>query len=157
MIKLCSPKGPSAYQLAKESGISQSSLLKWKEELGNTKTMNKQNRRPKDWTPEEKLKAVVESLPLDGKEELGAFLREKGIHSNQLEEWKAEALGAVSGSKKVGRGRPKKNTELASLEKENKFLKKDLRRKEKALAESAALLWLKKKATEIWGDGEDEE
>ena len=36
-----------------------------------------------------------------------------------------------------------------------KALERDLRRKEKALAEAAALLVLRKKAEAIWGDGED--
>ena len=35
-------------------------------------------------------------------------------------------------------------------------LEKDLRRKEKALAETAALLALKKKLEEIWGDEDDD-
>ena len=48
----------------------------------------------------------------------------------------------------------KKQTELI---KENKVLKRDLRRKDKALAETSALLILKKKAQEIWGTPEDEE
>jgi hypothetical protein len=35
-------------------------------------------------------------------------------------------------------------------------LERELRRKDKALAETAALLTLRKKAQAIWGDGEDE-
>ena len=38
-----------------------------------------------------------------------------------------------------------------------KELERELRRKDKALAETAALLVLKKKAQAIWGDREDEE
>ena len=40
--------------------------------------------------------------------------------------------------------------------KKTRNLEKDLRRKEKALAETAALLVLKKKVQEIWGEPEDE-
>ena len=36
-----------------------------------------------------------------------------------------------------------------------KELERELRRKEKALAETAALLVLRKKMEAIWGDGED--
>ena len=46
--------------------------------------------------------------------------------------------------------------EVRTLKKENKSLKKDLNRKEKALAETAALLVLKKKAQEIWGGPEED-
>ena len=50
----------------------------------------------------------------------------------------------------------KQSEEVKNLKKENKNLKKDLNRKEKALAETAALLVLKKKAQEIWGEPEDD-
>ena len=42
------------------------------------------------------------------------------------------------------------------LLKENKQLKKELAKKEKALAEMAALYTLKKKAEELWGEEEDD-
>ena len=46
-------------------------------------------------------------------------------------------------------------TEIKNLKHENKVLKKELNRKEKALAETAALLVLQKKVHEIWGSDED--
>ena len=157
VVKLCSPNNPpSAYQLAKESGISQSSLLKWKKEFGNAANMIKKNKRSQDWTPEEKLQAVMESMSLSD-EELGSFLRTKGLHSHQLKDWRREVLESLGGKEKKAKGRPTKDPKLRMLEDENKALKRDLCRKEKALAESAALLWLKKKADDIWGDDEDEE
>ena len=50
----------------------------------------------------------------------------------------------------------KLRNEMKALQKENEQLKKDLRRKDKALAETSALLVLKKKANLIWGDLEDD-
>jgi hypothetical protein len=41
------------------------------------------------------------------------------------------------------------------LSKENAKLKKELQRKEKALAEAAALLVLQKKFQALWADGEE--
>ena len=54
-------------------------------------------------------------------------------------------------------GRPKKDPELAAAQKENKILKRDIRRKDRALAEQTALIILKKKVQEIWEDEEDDE
>ena len=51
--------------------------------------------------------------------------------------------------------KPISRTEIKNLKHENKVLKKALNRKEKALAETAALLVLQKKVHEIWGSDED--
>ena len=116
--------------------------------------MSKQ-KNPEDWSPEKKLRTVFATLSLS-KEELGEYLRKNGLHSNQIEEWKDEMTSIISSSNK-SRGRPKKDPELVKAESEIKNLKKDLRRKEKALAEQTALVILQKKARELWGDDEDEE
>lgn len=153
--KLCTPGGPSAYRLAQETGISQGSLLGWKKEFGSTKKLSKKNRRPQDWDAEEKLKAVLEAKGLD-EPALGEFLRKSGLHTHDLEEWEKEIFDLVVESKKK-RGRPRKDPELVAAEGENKMLKRDLRRKEKALAEQTAIVILQKKAQEIWGTDEDDE
>lgn len=145
--KLCSPGGPSALRLAKETGISQTSLCKWKRELGGEQLSR--NKRSQDWTIEDKIKILFETQSLSEKE-LGVYLREKGLHSHDLQEWK-ESLGGTK------RGRPKLDSELVSLRKEKKELERELRRKDKALAEASAILILKKKAAAIWGTGEDDE
>lgn len=153
VAKLCLPGGPSALQLSKKTGISQTALSRWKREFGNGIPMK--NRKPHNWTLEERLKAVFEAQALN-ETELGEFLRKQGLHSNQIEEWKAELTSIVS-SAKTKPGRPRKDPELVAAEAEIKELKRDLRRKEKALAEQTALVILQKKAQEIWGKEEDEE
>lgn len=152
VVKLCSPGGPSALQLSKDTGISQTALSRWKKQFGKSSTLK--NRRPDDWSPEERLQAVFESQGLD-EEHLGAFLRKNGLHSKNLLDWKVEALSEAAGKK--ARGRPRKDPELVAAEEEIKKLKRDLRRKEKALAEQTALVILKKKAQEIWGTDEENE
>jgi len=106
-------------------------------------------KRPQDWTAEEKLSAVIEAAALSD-EELGAFLRRKGIHGAQLKEWRQIVL---SGLEKRPPRLSKKSTAEARRIRE---LERELARKEKALAEAAALLVLKKKAQAIWGDGDDD-
>ncbi|NBV32143.1 MAG: hypothetical protein EBR93_06390, partial [Bacteroidetes bacterium] len=99
--------------------------------------------------------AVFEAQALD-EPELGEYLRKHGLHSNQIEEWKVELTSIISSTKRKP-GRPRKDPEVVALEQENKELKRDLRRKEKALAEQTALVVLQKKAQELWGTDEDDE
>ena len=106
------------------------------------------SKRPEDWTAEEKLKALLEYDKLD-EQHKGKYLREKGLHSVYLQRWQQEFVEAYASKKKKTRGGDPKQTRIKELEKE-------LRRKDKALAETAALLVLKKKAQAIWGDPEDE-
>ncbi len=171
--RMSGPRGKSANALAKEVNVHQSTLSKWLREatLGSmasggseggrgstTKSrrskgsegsgsIRRGSRRPADWSTVDKLAAVVEAATLSD-EELGAFLRRKGLHEAQLEAWKAEAL---EGLQKGRARRSRKSTE----QKQIRELSRELRRKEKALAETAALLVLKKKVVAIWGDEVD--
>jgi transposase-like protein len=104
---------------------------------------SKEARSPREWTMEEKLKAVVEASELSG-EEFGAFLRREGLHQAQLEEWR-EALRAA-----LGPPNPKKSKRARAEAKRVKQLEKELRRKDKALAEVTALLVLQKKTQAYW-------
>ena len=102
-------------------------------------------RRPQDWTAEEKLNAILEYEKLN-EEERGKYLRERGLHSIHIERWKEAIIEGLKSSKL---------NKKDSREKRIKELEKELRRKDKALAETAALLVLKKKAQDIWGEPED--
>jgi transposase len=146
--KLTTPGAPSARVLAQEVEITQSTLSRWVREyakLGKAGGVMK-NRRPQDWTAEEKLVAVLEYEKLDDQER-GIYLREKGLHSVHIEGWKKQILEGLKSSKS-GKKDPR-DTRIKELEKE-------LGRKEKALAEAAALLVLKKKVQDIWGYGEEQ-
>ncbi len=102
-------------------------------------------KRPQNWTAERKMEAVIAYKGMNEQEQ-GSYLRANGLYSLDLDRWCAEILLALS--KKPNKRDPK-DRRIRELEGE-------LRRKEKALAETAALLVLKKKAQVIWGDSEDE-
>ena len=93
-------------------------------------------------------------LLLEGKtlkdDEQGKWLRENGLHSENLNQFEQEIKDIVSDQNQ------KYKDENKQLKKEKIALERELRRKEKALAEMAALLVLKKKVSKIWGDGEDD-
>lgn len=151
VAKLCAPGAPSAFQLGKKTGISQTALSRWVRELGEG--TNVKNRRPEDWSPEERLNAVFSALKLSD-QELGEFLRKNGLHSSTIEDWKKEALCDASNKKKVGR--PRKDPELVASEAEIKLLKRDLNRKDRALAEQSAIIILQKKVQGLWATDEDD-
>lgn len=152
--KLCTPGGPSVIELADETGIGRSTLYLWVNQFGKEYRVDSE-RRPDDWSAEERLDAVLEAQNLDGNA-LGEFLRKNGLHSNNIEDWKSDLTDLV-GEAIRARGRPRKDPKLTAAELEIKKLKRDLRRQEKALAEQTALIILKKKVQAIWGTEEDDE
>ncbi len=149
VVKLTSPGAPSANSLAPEVGIHQSTLSRWVREYAKVGKAGgfMKARRPQDLAAEEKLNAVLEYEKL-AEEERGKYLREKGLHAVHIERWKQQIVEGLAAPKQ-----PKKDPRDKKRIKE---LERELRRKEKALAETAALLVLKKKVQAIWGDGEDE-
>jgi transposase-like protein len=105
-------------------------------------------KRPQDWSAEEKLAAVLEAAALSD-EDLGAFLRSRGLHEAQLQQWREQMISGLNPS-------PMQRNKKAPETKRIRELEKELRRKDTALAETAALLVLKKKAQAIWGDEDDD-
>ena len=151
VAKMCMPGGPTALQISKETGISNVTLSIWKRKFGSGEHLKVK------WSFAEKHKILLETQSMT-EEELGAFLRSKGLHSTDLDDWKLEINSALAGlDEKRKPGRPRKDPELLKVREENKKLRRDLRRKEKALAEQTALVILKKKMDEYWGEDEDDE
>jgi transposase len=107
------------------------------------------DKRPQDWTSEERLNMVVACASL-GDEALNAHCRMQGIYPHHVKQWKLDFINGHSAKQKTV-----SPSEIKILKHENKSLKKELNRKDKALAETAALLVLKKKVHEIWGNDED--
>lgn len=153
--KLLAPGGKSALSLSKETGISQTTLSKWARiyKSYRSEILEQLPQSPKNWSLKDRFEALIKAATLKG-EALGVFLRSKGLRSEHLEKWKKDF---ISGEEMTRVGRKPKSSEVKKLEQENKELKHDVRKKDKALAEASALLILKKKAQMIWGDNEDEE
>ena len=101
-------------------------------------------------TADEKLQIVLEAARLSD-DELGAFLREKGIYELELKEWQQQMLDGL-------RAEPRPATRQATPAevKRTRELERELRRKDKALAEAAALIVLKKKLQALWGEEDDD-
>ena len=139
--------------LSEELNISKSTIYQWVRTHNKKNENNNINLKSKDnWTSEDKFHIVLETAALT-EMELAEYCRRKGIYLEELNAWKQQCLRA---NQEV-REDSKELKESLKVEKElNKDLKKELRLKEKALAETAALLVLRKKANAIWGDQENE-
>ncbi len=140
------------HEIAREAGIGLSTLTYWLKNHKNdgNKTLAKKEKRPQDWTAEERLNALMKTGSMPEYERV-SWCRKKGVFSHHLEQWKKDILSlSTPNSSSV------KFKGSTRLKKENAALKKELNRKDKALAETAALLVLKKKADSIWGGLRDD-
>lgn len=137
-------------------GVGNSTLRKWLKQsrageldgAGSIPSRSKE-RRPQDWSVDEKLDMVIACGSLD-EAGIGAHCRREGIYPHHVTQWKAAFMQGKTAADKA-----RQQTEVRQLKSENKALRVELRRKEKALAEAAALLILQKKVTSLWGDDED--
>lgn len=151
--RMALPGGVSASALSRETGVGQATLSRWLLAAG-TITGVKKGRDTGGGTQTrtalDKIRLVTEASRLHG-EERGAFLRREGIHEAELVEWHNAVSEALEGkpSQATKRERAKDKQRVKQLERE-------LVRKDKALAETAALLVLKKKVQAIWGDEDDD-
>ena len=160
--RIVGPHGVSARDLAEEVGIHQTTLSQWVKDRAKLVAMKRaqdrdkpvaeqgpapsRQRRPEDWTPSEKLQAVMEASQLS-EPKLGEWLRSKGLHEVHLHQWQETVMSAAREA--LAEGKPKGTSAEGKRVKE---LERELRRKDKALAETAALLVLRKKADALWGD-----
>jgi transposase len=151
IVKQALQSSDSQKLIAQNAGIGHSTLQKWLRQYRQSgePSVPTKEKRPQDWRAEERLNALIETAAL-GQEEKAAWCRQKGLYSHHLDQWRKDMVAG----KGMGES-AKSRTETRQLRAKIKSLSKELRRKDKALAETAALLVLKKKADLIWGDGED--
>ena len=115
---------------------------------GKVSGMTKE-KRPQDWTAEERLNVVITCGSLTD-DAINQLCREKGIYPHHIKQWKNDFIKSNTAADK-----PKKHSDDKQFKNEIKSLQKELNRKNKALAETAALLVLQKKVNVIWGNSED--
>ena len=141
-------------QVAKRHGIGHSTLTRWMVEVkqGRLTRQNAslpQEKQPQDWTPAEKFQALVDTAGLNEQDQ-GRYCRQHGLFEHHLTQWKQECMATRDNERDA-----KLKAENRALKDENKRLQRELHRKEKALAEAAALMILKKKAQAMFGLDED--
>jgi len=146
--RMVGPGALAATELSRETGIPQPTLSRWlrgaaslrlvstkQDEPSEVEAAASEARRPQDWSPKERMQFVLEADGL-GDQELGELLRRRGVHREQLDAWRIaldEAFVRPTASRRSLEG------------KRIKQLEREVARKDKALAETAALLVLQKK------------
>ena len=155
LAKALASNAPSPVKLAQEANIPYGTLHTWikmskkKSHDNKEKAPSPPSSRPVDQSAQAQLRAVLDTMDKTASER-AAYCRQNGFYIHQLDEWKEQILNGL------GKAPSKKaKAEHQQLMLENKRLQRDLKRKDKALAEVSALLILKKKADLIWGDSED--
>ena len=131
----------SASQLSRETGVRQQNLSRWLEEARSLPLVASNDIKVREWTVEQKARVLAEASHLSG-EQLRAYFEREGVRLVDFERWRI-AL------EEDGR-------ESASTTKRIRQLERELARKEKALAEAAALLVLKKTITNLHSNEDDD-
>ena len=154
IAKMMAPHNVSVAQLSQETGIPKDTLYAWRLKARGYRERDvsigatiKRGLGSKD-----KFQIVVETAGMN-EEELSSYCRRNGLYPTQIEEWRRQCTTANEPDN--NKNKPDRE-KFRQQEREIKQLKAELRRKEKALAETAALLVLKKKVQEIWGDPGDD-
>jgi transposase-like protein len=145
-------------EMAETLGVSRSALQRWisQSKKNQLETMSDNNlspeifkeKRPQDWTLEERFNLIIKSNGLN-EESIGKLCRTQGVFPHHIKQWKECFITVTTVTTET-----KKQQTVKALRNEVRELNKDLNRKNKALAETAALLVLKKKVNEIWGNSE---
>ena len=151
--RILPPNNESITKVAKEEGLSEQTVRNWRDKArANGTPAPGTDAVPDDWSTQDKFLVVVETASMN-EAELAEYARKKGLYVEQIKAWRDACMNANGG---VAKEAARLNQQLKDSEKERRKLQKELQRKEKALAETAALLVLSKKANAIWGDPEDE-
>ncbi len=143
VARLLPPESSPVEEVSNKVGIGVATLERWRAEI-LAGAADEQSRR---WTPAARLEAVIATAGLD-ESARSAWCREHGVFPTALDAWKRDAIAGLG--EPAGEDRTTKQEQRRVRE-----LERELRRKDKALAETAALLVLSKKLHAIFHDGED--
>lgn len=151
--RLLPPENMSVKDLAKEVGVSDVTIYDWRTKINNG-YLDKRSITDDQYSAEDKFHIVLETYSLN-EEEFNAYCRKKGLYPKTIRRWQKNAMLGTDGANNHIQNKEIKD-QLKAEKEISKKLKRELRRKEKALSETAALLVLRKKADAIWKDPEED-
>ena len=130
----------SATRLARQTGLRQQNLSRWLDEARSLPSVASHTPKSRVWTVEQKAQVLADASKLSG-EELTLYLEREGIKLADFERWRIaleeDGQGSIASTKRIRR------------------LERELARKEKALAEAAVLLVLKKTIDSYYKEEDD--
>lgn len=145
VARLLPPESASVEVVSRELGVGMATLERWRSEALSLPQTER------TWTAAARLEAVITTATLD-ETARGAWCREHGVYPSDLKAWQDQAIAALSGPTEA-RAHPSETRKDRGRIRE---LEREIRRKDKALAETAALLVLSKKLSAIFNEGADE-
>lgn len=146
LVKVFSRGGRSVQSVADDINVNYHTLKNWmvRKVVDKSNMPAAKEKRPQDWSAQEQLVALHETHGMAG-EALSVWCREHGIFPHHLTEWQS---AFCTDRKSV----PAESKALRTLKEDNDRLQREVLRKDKALAEAAALLILQKKFRALWED-----
>lgn len=153
VLKALNRGSETLESLARSNNVGLSTLQKWLRHYREGKPFGRSvegKAAAIGITHAERFNHVLATASLDDVS-LGQYCRAHGLYSHQLSDWRSSFMKTPKENKQ-----PQQSSELKKLKDENQRLQRELRRKDKALAEASALLVMKKKAELIWGVDEDD-
>jgi transposase-like protein len=147
--KMLPPHSLSVAQLSKDEGICEATLYNWRKAFrGSGGVVPNSQTSSSQWSAQTKLAIVAETLSMT-ETELSQYCREKGLYPEEVHQWRSECMqGFMSAKEREAEAKKQAKADKQEI----KALKKELRHKEKALAETAALLVLRKKLRAFYGE-----
>jgi transposase-like protein len=147
--RMLPPNNLAIRQLSQDGGISEATLHEWRAEARSKgQLLPDVDAGPIGWSSRDKFAAVLETAALN-EADLSEYCRKRGLFPEQIAAWRS-ACEQANDWDRASTARLGQSTKEGK--KRIKGLERDLARKDRALAETAALLVLRKKASAIWGD-----
>ena len=145
VARLLPPESADLELVARETGVGVGTIERWQAEMVSGSTRKQAQSAPA------RLDAVIATAAMNETAK-NAWCREHGVYAGDLAQWVASATSALAGPTKTAvspKPKPQDGRRIKELE-------RDLLRKDRALAETLALLVLSKKVGAIFNRGEDE-
>ena len=145
VARMLPPESTPLQRLSVELGVSEATLERWRSDALSRPA------HERAWTAAARLDAVMTTAAMD-EVTRNAWCREHGVYPQQLEQWKEAATQALAAPEEQRASPLQTRRDRQRI----RALERDLRRKDKALAETTALLVLSRKLEAIFKHPEGE-
>ena len=145
MARLLPPESAAVEVVAREVGVGVATLERWREDAQSRPA------RGRAWTAGARFEAVITTAAMNEADK-SAWCRQHGVYPAELDKWRASCTTALADPQDA----PASPQATRADRKRIKELEREVLRKDRALAETAALLVLSKKVAAIFNKGEDE-
>ncbi len=148
MARLLPPESAAPDTLSREVGVGVQTLDRWRADALAAAAGGQSGATGQRWTAAARLETVITTAVMN-EATRSAWCREQGLYAADLEAWKRDAIGGL------GEPRGASVADTRQDRRRIRELERELQRKDKALAEVAALLVLSKKLSAIFHEGKD--